>query len=559
MLKNLRERPGALGAAVLAILAVLFLPQLPSVRLESGFSAGPQALVPPVVAICAALSTRRLLFSLASAVIVGAVLRHGGQVWSAGFSSYVVDNASDSAHLYIIGFTLALLGMVQTAARSGGAEGIVAAVARRAKTRRGAQVSTWAMGLLVFFDDYANCMLVGPTMRPLTDKLRISREKLAFLIDATAAPVAGIVIISTWVGYETGLLDDVSKSLALSTNGYALLLEGLPLRFYCILTLGFVLANAWSGRDFGPMLRAERRALSKGKLVRDGATLMGSASLVQAEEDTPHPSPRWSNAAAPVALVVVATLIGLVVDGGGAGTLSAQPTRALSVSFWRETLGASENNTQVLFIAAALGALCAIVLPALRKDLALKKGVRAFAQGAWAGVYAVFVLLLAWALAQVCKDLGTGPVVIAALGKSLPHAAVPAVTFLAAAAVAFSTGTSWGTMAILIPTALPIAHELGGMPLLILTVASVLDGAIFGDHCSPISDTTLMSSIAAGSDHLDHVGTQLPYACVVMCIALLGGYVPVALGAPIWLSYAACAALIVTVLFVFGRRAEVAD
>jgi Na+/H+ antiporter NhaC len=306
------------------------------------------------------------------------------------------------------------------------------------------------------------------------------------------------------------------------------------------------------------MLRAERRALAQGKLTRDGATLMGGASPVQEGDSPPQPSPRWSNAAAPVSLVVVATLVGLVIDGGGARTLSAQPWRGVSLAFWRETLGASENNTQVLFIAAALGASCAIVLPALRKDLTLGKGARAFAQGVRAGLYAIVVLLLAWALAQVCKDLGTGPVVITALGKSLPSAAVPAATFLAAAAVAFATGTSWGTMAILIPTALPIAYELGGMPLLILTVASVLDGAIFGDHCSPISDTTLMSSIAAGSDHLDHVSTQMPYACVVMAIALIGGYLPVALGAPLWLAYLACAALIGTTLFVLGRRAEAA-
>ncbi len=554
MLKKLRDNPSLVGAAAFAIVAVIFLPRLPKVTLESGFVAGAPALVPPVIAICMALATRRLLISLASAVVVGALLRHGvGQFLQAGFSAYVVDNVVDSAHLYIIGFTLALLGMVQATARSGGAQGIVDAVARRAKTRRGAQVSTWGMGLLVFFDDYANCMLVGPTMRPLTDKLRISREKLAYLIDSTAAPVAGIVIISTWVGYETGLLDDVSKSLGLPLSGYALLLAGLPLRFYCVLMLFFVLLSAWSGRDFGPMLRAERRALTEGKLLRDGAKPMGGN--VEAET-ADRPKGRWSNAAAPVALVVLGTLGGLVIDGGGATTLAAQPWNAFGVAFWRDTLGASENNTQVLFIAALAGAACAVLLPAVRRDLALPKGLRAFARGVKSGLYAVLVLLLAWALAQVCKDLGTGPVVIAAVGKSLPAVAVPAVTFLGAAAVAFSTGTSWGTMAILIPTAIPIAHQLGGMPLLVLTVASVLDGAIFGDHCSPISDTTLMSSIAAGADHLDHVGTQLPYAFVVMCIAVLGGYLPVAMGAPAWLSYLGCLVVAAGFLFSVGRRAE---
>lgn len=555
MLARIREYPGVATAVVVALAAALLLPSLPQVRLPSGFVATGAALVPPIVAICLALATRRLLPSLLGAVVVGAMLRHHGAFLTAGSKQYLFDNLAEPAHLYILGFTLALLGMVQTTTLSGGAQGIVESVARHARTRRSAQVSTWVMGLLVFFDDYANCMLVGPTMRPLTDKLRVSREKLAFLIDSTAAPVAGIVIISTWVGYETGLLDDVSKSLSLDQNGYALLLAGLPLRFYCVLTLLFVLLCAATERDFGPMLRAERRALHKGHLARPGATLMGGSAEAEAQTQTEAPG-RWTNAAVPVGIVVLGTLLGLVVDGGGSAALRADPMRALSLSFWRQTLGASENNTQVLFIAAFSGAAAAVLLPTLRGDLSLGRGSLAFLRGVRSGLYAAVVLVCAWALAQVCKDLGTGPVVIAALGKSLPPVFVPATTFIAAAGVAFATGTSWGTMAILIPTAMPIAHELGGMPLLILTVASVLDGAIFGDHCSPISDTTLMSSIAASSDHLDHVSTQFPYALTVMAVALLGGYLPVAFGAPIWLAYGICTLALLGIVYGVGRPVQ---
>jgi Na+/H+ antiporter NhaC len=262
------------------------------------------------------------------------------------------------------------------------------------------------------------------------------------------------------------------------------------------------------------------------------------------------------NAALPIGLVVLGTMTGFVIDGGGAVWLFDEPARLASFAFWRETLSASENNVAVLFWAALGGALVAIALPVAQRILTISAAIVAFWRGVRASAYAGLVLLLAWALAQVCQDLGTGPVVVAALGSALPPLAIPLLTFVAAAAIAFATGTSWGTMAILIPTAVPLAHAAGGEPLMLLAMASVLDGAIFGDHCSPISDTTLMSSIAAGSDHLDHVATQLPYAAVVTTIALGAGYLAIALGAPIWLSYALGTALIALVLFVIGERID---
>jgi Na+/H+ antiporter NhaC len=226
----------------------------------------------------------------------------------------------------------------------------------------------------------------------------------------------------------------------------------------------------------------------------------------------------------------------------------------LHFSFWRKTLSASENNTQVLFVAALSGAVLAIVLPVGQRVLSARQSLVAFGRGVKGGMTAVAVLLLAWALAAVCKDLGAGPVLIAAVGKSLPTVLVPVVTFGVAAAVAFATGTSWGTMAILIPTAVPLAHATGSEPLTLLTMASVLDGAIFGDHCSPISDTTLMSSIAAGSDHVDHVATQLPYAVTAMLAAMFGGYLPVAFGWPPAAAYAMGIAMVALAVFGLGRK-----
>jgi Na+/H+ antiporter NhaC len=536
------------------LVALAMLPLVPSAQGEQGVIHRWTGLVPPLVAITLAIVTRRLFVSLGAAVVTGALMVHGVvRGVPLGLRDYAWNNLLDRTHLYILGFTLALLGMVQVTARSGGARGIVISVSRWVRSARSTRVCTSLMGILVFFDDYANCMLVGPTMRPLADRYRVSREKLAYLVDSTAAPISGLILLSTWVGYEVGLLGDVAKTLGLSETGYALLFAALPLRFYCALTLVFVFVSSATGRDFGPMLAAERRALAHGKLMRDGAKPLGEADPRHAAPppDQPH---RWINAALPIAAVVAGTLAGFVIDGGGWPRLRGAPGSFFSFSFWRETLSASENNVVVLFWAALAGAAIAIVLPTAQRVLSILDATRAFWRGVRAGGHAAAVLLLAWALAQVCKDLGTGPVVVAAIGSALPPLVLPAVTFLAAAAVAFATGTSWGTMAILIPTAVPLAHAVGGEPLMLLSMASVLDGAIFGDHCSPISDTTLMSSIATGCDHIDHVATQLPYALVVMVVALLGGYVAVAAGAPIWLSYVAGTGTLFVVLFSVGRK-----
>ena len=538
-----------------SFLLVAWLVQLvPTTRLVSGQSVTGNALLPPLAAILLAIFTRRLLLALGGGLAVGALLHFGtGALWL-GTRRYLWDNLLDTAHLYIVGFTLLLLGMVQVVARSGGARGIVDAVSGLLNSARRVRVGTVGLGMAIFFDDYANCMLVGPTMRPLTDRYRVSREKLAYLIDSTAAPVAGLFLVSTWIGYETGQLGEAARDLGLGLSGYALLLEALPFRFYCIFTLLFVLLNAWSGRDFGAMRRAEERASQENKPLRDGAEPLGGVDSRYAEPPAGKPR-RWINAALPVGCVVWVTLGGLVVDGGGWSRLQASPGLSLSLAFWRETLGASENNVQVLFGAAGAGALLAVSLSVGQGILTVGEALMALWQGARSGLYAVAVLVLAWGLAAVCKDVGTGPLMVSALGAGVPPLAISLVTFTAAAAVAFSTGTSWGTMAILIPTAAPVAYSLGGLPLLVLAMAAVLDGAIFGDHCSPISDTTLMSSIASSCDHLDHVRTQMPYAMLTMLVAVIAGYLPAGLGLSPWWSYLGGLVLMLVLLFLLGRRA----
>ncbi len=531
------------------------LPFVPSAEIK-GRSLTWIVLIPPMSAVVLALLTRRLLLSLGGALVIGALLHNGLGGVGKSAKAYVWDNATDSWHLYIIGFTLALLCMVSVAARSGGTAGIVRAVSGRIRSPRSTKIGTALLGLLIFFDDYANCMLVGPTMRPLTDKYGVSREKLSYLVDSTAAPVAGIAVVSTWVGYEVGLITDAAKAIGLTEGGYGLLLLALPFRFYCVFALAFLLATSLSGRDFGPMLRAERRAALERKPLGDDAQPLSQEADNEFVNDA---TPRWINAALPIATVVFGALLGLVYDGGGLPKIKADPGVAFSSAFWRTTLGGSENNVQMLLYAALAGAVVAILLPLVQRELRVGEALKAFLKGARTGLFAVVVLLLAWGLAQVCKDLGAGPLIGSLLSRGLPTWTLPIATFFAGAAIAFATGTSWGTMAILIPIVMPIAHTAGGEAIMLISMAAVLDGAIYGDHCSPISDTTLMSSIASGSDHIHHVATQLPYASTAMAVAALCGYIPVSLGWSVFASYAIGFTAIVAIVAIVGRSVPMPD
>ncbi|MTI66182.1 MAG: Na+/H+ antiporter NhaC family protein, partial [Firmicutes bacterium] len=274
------------------------------------------SLLPPLVAIVLAFKTKQVLPSLFAAVFVGATIIYKNPItgFAKTIEQYIAGSVASPWNAGIIVFDIALGGMIGVVAKSGGAKAIAEWLGRKAKNAKSAMVSTWAMGLLIFFDDYSNTLLVGTTMRPLTDKLRISREKLAFLTDATAAPVASMAFISTWIAYEMGLLRDAFSSIGVEINIYSAFIQSIPFRFYSIIMLGFVFMIAFTGRDFGPMLKAERRARKTGKLVEDGSTPLASKELTDMEikEDIPL---RIYNALIPVLTVVVMVIIGLYVNG----------------------------------------------------------------------------------------------------------------------------------------------------------------------------------------------------------------------------------------------------
>ncbi len=545
----MRRRLLALTAVVgVLVAAQLLLPGLQTAK------ATWWSLVPPLLAISLALIFKDVILSLFLGVWLGTSIIAGGSV-GAGFLR-VIDTSMrgalvDSDHVSIILFSMLLGGMVGVMSRCGGTYGVVELLEPLATTPRRAQVVTWLMGVLIFFDDYSNTLIVGNSMRPLTDAHRVSREKLAYLVDSTAAPVATVALVSTWVGYQVSILGDALRDAGASFNPFSIFLASLPFAYYPVFTLMITLTSALTARDWGTMRRAEVRARG-GELLSATAQPLADydSSGLAPEAHTPR---RWINAAAPVLTVVAVTLAGLW--STGAASLAQKGIAHPDV---RQIVGASDPFTALLW-ASLLGLVLAILLSVVQGLLSLRQSLEAAVQGFKSMLMAVVVLVLAWSLGQVCTDLATARFLVGAVGSHLQPGLIPAVVFAVAAAVSFATGTSWGTMAIITPLAVPLVLAVAANPahqhfLLAGTVAAILGGAVFGDHCSPISDTTIMSSMASGCDHVDHVRTQLPYALLGAAATFVVGYLPdILTDLPPWVSMPAGAVAVVGWFYLVGR------
>jgi Na+/H+ antiporter NhaC len=509
------------------------------------------SLLPPLVAILLAVLFRQVVLALLAGVWLGAVLVFQVDPFTGllrAMDTYVSGSLQDSGHVTILLFSFLLGGMLGVIQRAGGTKGIVNSVAPLARSPRSAQVTAWILGILVFFDDYANTLLVGPTMRPITDRLKVSREKLAYIVDSTAAPVASIAVISTWIGVEVGLIHDAFVHSGIQRDAFGAFVASLPYRFYPIFALVFGLLVATTGRDFGPMLRAERRARRKGLVLREGAMPLADfgGEALEPPADKPH---RWLNAAVPILVVVVSVLIFIYVGGRKAAIAEGK-------SLDLKTIVGSADSYSALLWAAFLGSASALLLSVGQRILSIHAAMEAWLQGAKSLFLAAVILTLAWSIGMITSQMGTAGYLVHVLSESLKPHWVPVLVFILSGLTSFATGSSWSTMAILMPLVIPLAHRLAPGSDLILagTISSVLAGSVWGDHCSPISDTTVLSSMASSSDHVDHVNTQLPYAIVVALVGMAVGDIPTAFGMPFWVSWVVGAAALAGILYVFGRK-----
>jgi Na+/H+ antiporter NhaC len=465
-------------------------------------------------------------------------------------SIYILNAMVDPDHGAIILFSLMIGGMVGIISRNGGMVGIVNRVIPIAKTPRRGQTVIATLGLGIFFDDYANTMIVGNAARPISDHLKISREKLAYLVDSTAAPISTVAVITTWIGFQVGLIDDAIKMLPdIQQSAYSLFLESIPYSFYPFLAVFFVFLVVLTGKDFGPMYKAEIRARTTGQVTRDRGTTLSGAGIEDLHQKH-DVSCRAVNGIVPILFLVGGVIGGMAVSGEG-DTL-------------KEIVG-SANAYMVLIWASLLGCLSAIILSLSQRLLSLEEVVEAWTAGAKFMITGLILLVMAWAIADVTNVLQTAPYLISILGDTLSPYSLPAIVFLLAAAAAFGSGSSWGVMAILMPLVIPLCWavmlsngiaDAEHMHILYSCIACVLTGAVWADHCSPISDTTVLSSLATGCDHMDHVTTQLPYALLGGLVALSVCILPVGYGLPWWLMLPLAAVVLVTVHRFLGKPTD---
>ncbi len=520
------------------------------------------SVLPPLIAIIMALLFKEVVSSLFLGVFTGAFIAGGLRIESIYYfleslfnvvAKYVVAALTDGGHISVMVFSLLIGGMVAIISRNGGMAGVVNKLARYAKSPRSSQFVTWFLGVAIFFDDYANTLIVGNTMRAVTDKFRVSREKLAYIVDSTAAPVAAVAFITTWIGAELGYIDTGIKLLHnfdQNLTPYAIFLSSLKYSFYPVLTLFFILLLVYTNRDFGPMYRAEQRARSTGKVSPV------QHSVVE-EEDTEDLQPvpgaplKWYHAVVPVSTVILVTIYGLV-DTGFSGLYGQMLEEGVKVNSpsWADVwaaigsmeghgnglvvklgtlVGAADSFAALLWSSFA-GVTVAIVMTIWSRIMKLSDTISTMTTGFKAMLPALIILTFAWSLAITTEELHTATYLSTAVQGAISPHMLPVVVFVLAAFISFSTGSSWSTMAILYPIAIPTAwavchaagmNDFSSMEILLNVIAVVLGASVLGDHCSPISDTTILSSLASDCSHIEHVRTQLPYALTVGTVSMI--------------------------------------
>ena len=535
------------------------------------------SIVPPLVAIILALIFKEVIISLFVGIWSGAFIVNGMRFDPISMvtslfdvvEKYIIGALSDSGHLSVLLFSLMIGGMVAIISRNGGMAGVVKRLSKFAKTPRSTELVTWFLGVAIFFDDYANTLIVGNTMRPVTDKFKISREKLAYIVDSTAAPVAAIAFITTWIGVELGYIKDNMNNLTgleEIPSAYSVFLSSLQYSFYPILTLGFILILIFTRRDFGAMYKAEVRARTTGAVSKKRGEETASGDMEDLEPVKNAPL-KWYNAVVPVITVVSVTIIGLVATGldtslasltslgyeGDASFGSIWSNLHLlsdseQLSFF-EQLGILIGNADsyvALIWASLSGLILGILLTIGGRIMKVEDTMNTMLAGFKTMLPALIILALAWSLGTITEELNTATFLTSTLQDSLPPEFMPAVIFILAGAIAFSTGSSWSTMAILYPIAIPATWAIcmangydntAALPILYNVIATVLAASVFGDHCSPISDTTILSSLASDCNHIDHVRTQLPYALTVGSVSIVLGYISIVVGLPAFFNF----------------------
>ena len=483
------------------------------------------SILPPIIAIVLALLTKEVYSSLFIGLFSGMLIYSfagGGTIVAAVATTFDMMYSKIADNTYMIIFLALLWAVVSLVAKSGGSEAYGQWMGKHLKTKRSASFATSLLGVLIFIDDGFNCLTVGTVMRPITDRLHISREKLAYVIDATAAPVCIIAPVSSWA---VAVASEVSQ-----TNGFNVFLSTIPYNFYALLTILMVLFICWTGKDFGPMKHAELRATQQ-----TAAEDIGDANNAAPAKG------RVIDLVLPILVLIVCAILGMAYVGG---FFRGTP--------FSEAIG--YNPAAGLTLGAFAGLVTAFLLYIPRKLMKPREFMTNIVSGISNIVPPMLILILSWSLGGVCRQLiGTGEFISGFVSMAdLPLGFLPFLIFIVAAAMSFSMGTSWGTFGMLIPIVTMICGADGAGGLLIPTLGATLAGSVYGDHCSPISDTTILASTGASCQHIQHVETQLPYATLVAVVCAVGYLIAGFTQTP-WIALAAGTVLLIASFLVLNK------
>lgn len=484
------------------------------------------SILPPIIAIALALITKEVYSSLFIGITTGMLIyafSSGGNIFSAAALTFDMMSSKIADNAYMIIFLALLWAVVSLVSKSGGSQAYGRWAGKKLKSKRAAALATSFLGILIFIDDGFNCLTVGTVMRPITDRLKISREKLAYIIDATAAPVCIIAPVSSWA---VAVASEVSEK-----NGFNIFLSTIPYNFYALMTILMVFMISISGRDFGPMKKAEKEALK--------------SEIKQSNENELESKGHVIDLVLPIVVLILCAILGMAYVGGFFEGVS-----------FSEAIG--YNPTAGLSLGAFAGLITAMLLYLPRKLMKPKEFIDCIVGGIGNIVPPMLILILSWSLGGVCRQLiGTGVFISGFVSStSLSLGFLPFLIFVIAALMSFSMGTSWGTFGMLIPIITMICETDGAGYLLVPALGATLAGSVYGDHCSPISDTTILASTGADCKHIRHVETQLPYATVVAGVCAIGYLIAGFMDTPVLAIVVQAIALIAMVMLIGKKQTE---
>ncbi len=496
------------------------------------------SVIPPIIAIACAMITKDVLLSLFIGVSFGVMALASWNPMAALMQMFsligtVLSNADNVGVILIVVLLGALIGLLQ---KSGGSAAFAEWMGTRIKNRAAAQMVCWLMGLIIFFDDFFNALAIGAIMRPVTDKLKISREKLSYILDSTAGPVCIIAPVSSWVAFVSSLIAGGLTAEALTDKPFSIFIQTIPYNFYAWAAILIVPVIILTKKEYGPMVKAEKRSYTTGKTFDDSK---GGSSIDDFKDMVCSEKGKVMDMILPIAVMFITSFYFMLYTGGyfDGGMSIAE------AFFDTDAVGAL---TYGIFLAA----LTAVILYKIRRTVSIAESVEAMVMGMRSMFFALCFMTLAWGIGEICGQLDTAGYLVSLLGDNISGAYIPVLVYLIAALTAFCTGSSWGTYAIMVPITISLAVAVDAN--LALSIAAVLGGGVFGDHCSPLADTTILSAAGAGVDLMDHFKTQLPYGLTAFASATVGFFLAGFMENPL-IPLAATIAIFIALVFILNK------